>query len=44
MAGAKESMVTKNRTIKERDVSLGVLASLTLKLRLGIGILVLDVD
>jgi hypothetical protein len=40
IAGAKESIVTRNKIIKERLVSLGLFASLILKLRLGMGILV----
>jgi hypothetical protein len=40
IAGAKERIVTRKRIIRERLVSLGDFASFTLKLRLGIGILV----
>lgn len=41
IAGARERIVTKNKIIRERLVSFGFLASFTLKLRFGIGILVL---
>jgi len=44
IAGARESMVTKNKTIKESEVSLGVLASFTLKFKFVMGILELEVD
>ena len=40
IAGARERIVTKNKIIRERLVSFGFLASFTLKLKLGIGILV----
>jgi hypothetical protein len=42
IAGAKDKIVTKKRIIRERLVSLGVLASFILKFKLGIGILVLS--